>query len=426
MKYDIKLSVIRPDITGLKFSIDSPRTCSYFKSNCSAIHLSGWLLYKGCQNNIYIVKNGEKLILDYNTPRLDVVRHFNGNVSDTMCGFSYAITSLESFSIGTTINNVDYVIARVDITPPQKVLFGHNGYLFLDHDTNQSKEQFIGIKKITNDDISVWKNYLDFIRKYMNDQRIEYVFCLAPAKENVLSSYYPFKKSPETPVEQLLSICTDIVYPLDILRDIGDSSYSKVDTHWSDFAALQVAKYIDNILNKNNTVLDNSIFPFYIKRSYGDLGIKTTPPISQDILKADFSGIDNYIVYDNGVNNRGWVRVFENNRKIDDSVVVFFGDSYSINMLPYFVNKYKRVIHVFSGASVDLDVVAHEKPSKIIIQVASRFIVKPPKNNFCFTSEIVRKIYKKKINNFEYNSCPSLLFYYEKMSKLYNTESAPS
>ncbi|TFZ27962.1 hypothetical protein DM870_21515 [Escherichia coli] len=66
-----------------------------------------------------------------------------------MCGFSYAITSLESFSIGTTINNVDYVIARVDITPPQKVLFGHNGYLFLDHDTNQSKEQFIGIKKIT-------------------------------------------------------------------------------------------------------------------------------------------------------------------------------------------------------------------------------------------------------------------------------------
>ncbi|STJ78678.1 Uncharacterised protein [Escherichia coli] len=83
------------------------------------------------------------------------------------------------------------------------------------------------------------------------------------------------------------------------------------------FAALQVAKYIDNILNKNNTVLDNSIFPFYIKRSYGDLGIKTTPPISQDILKADFSGIDNYIVYDNGVNNRGWVRVFENNRKID-------------------------------------------------------------------------------------------------------------
>lgn len=92
MKYDIKLSVIRPDITGLKFSIDSPRTCSYFKSNCSAIHLSGWLLYKGCQNNIYIVKNGEKLILDYNTPRLDVVRHFNGNVSDTMCGFSYAIT----------------------------------------------------------------------------------------------------------------------------------------------------------------------------------------------------------------------------------------------------------------------------------------------------------------------------------------------
>ena len=109
MKYDIKLSVIRPDITGLKFSIDSPRTCSYFKSNCSAIHLSGWLLYKGCQNNIYIVKNGEKLILDYNTPRLDVVRHFNGNVSDTMCGFSYAITSLESCCIFKTNKKFFYL-----------------------------------------------------------------------------------------------------------------------------------------------------------------------------------------------------------------------------------------------------------------------------------------------------------------------------
>lgn len=422
MKYDIKLSILRPDVAGLKFSIDSPHTCSYFKSSYSAIHLSGWLLYKGCQNNLYIIKNGEKITLNYNTSRLDVVRHLNEDVNSPMCGFSYAITSLDSFSIGTTIDNVDYVIARVDISHPQKVLLGHNGYLFLDNDTNQSKEQFIGAKKITNDDLSAWKNYLSFIRKYMNEQQIKYIFFLAPAKENVLSSYYPFEKSPETPVEQLLSIGTDIIYPIDVLRDIGDSSYSKIDTHWTDFAALQVAKYVDGILNDNNTEPETSRFPFYIKDTYGDLGVKTIPHTSQSILKADFSSICNHIVYDNEVNNRGWVRVFENNQCNNNEIVVFFGDSYSVNMLPYFIEKYKRVIHVFSGASIDFDVIAHEKPSKVFIQVASRFIVKPPKNNFCFTSEISRKAYINNTNKFKLNSCPSLSFYHEKMKKIYKTE----
>ncbi|MFQ2572540.1 hypothetical protein ACK3Z8_15070 [Aeromonas caviae] len=418
MNYDIKLSIIRPDIAGLKFSIDSPHTCSYFKSNHSAIHLSGWLLYRGSQNNLFIIKNGEKTILNYNTSRLDVVRHFNEDVNNSMCGFSYAITSLDSFSVGTTINNIDYVIARIDISSPQKVLLGHHGHLFLDHDTNQSKEQFIGLKKISNDDLSVWKNYLSFMQEYMNKQGIQYVFCLAPAKENVLSSYYPFNKSPETPIEQLLTIGTDIIYPLDILRDIGDTSYSKIDTHWTDFAALQVAEYLDNILNKTNTEIGISRFPFYIKKTYGDLGVKTTPQTSQNILKADFSKIYEHIIYDNKVNNRGWVRVFENHNSANSEVVVFFGDSYSVNMLPYFVEKYRRVIHVFSGASIDLDVIAHEKPSKIVVQVASRFIIKPPKSNFCFTSEISRKAYEKNANKVECNSCTSLSFYHEKMKRI--------
>lgn len=418
MNYDIKVSIIRPEIEELKFSIDSPKSCTYFKSSSSAIHLSGWLIYRGCQNNLYIIKNGEKIVLNYNSSRLDVVKTFNLDQNNSMCGFSYAITSLDSFSIGTTINCVDYIIAMVDILPCQKVILGRNGYLFLDNDSNQSVEQFVGLVKIANDNIYAWKKYLDFIHEYMSKQGIKYVFCLAPAKENVLSSYYPYKKSQETAVEQLLSIGTNIIYPLELLMDIGDSSYSKIDTHWTDFAALQVAGYVDNLLNNNNTEPDIPKFNFYIKDACGDLGIKTTPQTSQKVLKADFSGVYEKLIYDNKVNNRGWVRVFENHNFTNDEVVVIFGDSYSINMLPYFVEKYRRVIHVFSGASIDFDVIAHENPSKIIIQIASRFIIKPPKNNFCFTSEIYGKTYNYNFNEVESNLDSSLSFYHKKMKKL--------
>jgi len=335
-----------------------------------------------------------------------------------MCGFSYAITTLETFYFGVTIDETDYIVATISISSAQKVLVGHDGYLFLDHDTNQSKDQFLGLKTIKPNDLKIWENYFKNTKYHMTEKGIEFIFCLAPAKENVLESYYPFKKSDKTPIEQLLSINNDIIYPLELLKDIGDSSYSKIDTHWSDFAALQVAEYLDNKLTGNNSKSNELRYPFYIQQVSGDLGIKTTPKKSQAILKADFSEIYKKIIYDNKINNRGWVRVFQNDLSMHDDTIVFFGDSYSINMLPYFVNKYKRVVHIFSGASIDYDVIEHEKPTKVIIEIASRFIITPPKENFCFTSEISRKHGSSISIKEKENLHPSLNLYTNKMNRL--------
>lgn len=415
MKYNINLSIIKPNIEDFRFSIDSPLRSIYEKSAYSAIHLSGWLHYKGKALDFFILIKGKKTKYSCNTLRNDVVHKF-GNTIDVMCGFSYAITTLESFDFGVVIDGIDYIVATISITLAQKVLIGYKGYLFLDHDTNQSKEQFLGLKLITKNDINIWGNYFNKTKSYFDARGISFSFCLAPAKENVLASYYPYKKAVTTPVEQLLTCDSDIVYPLELLSDIGDAAYSKIDTHWSDFAALQVAEYLDNKLTRNRSNSNNFEFYFRTQETYGDLGIKTIPKTSQKILKADFTDTYNKVIYDNKVNNRGWVRVFKNNLSLHDETVVFFGDSYSINMLPYFVNKYKRVVHVFSGASLDYDIIEHEKPTKVIIQVASRFVVTPPKENFCFTSEISRKDSEPlKITDIN-NTDESLSLYFNKMS----------
>ncbi len=325
---------------------------------------------------------------------------------------------MQTFDIGVTINNEDMIIASVSISAVQKVLTGFNGYLFLDQDSNHSKEQYVGQRIISKHDLSLWNRYFKTTKTYMYRNDIEYVFCLAPAKENVLSTYYPFKKSPKTSVEQLLEINDNIINPVEFLREIGDCSYSKTDTHWSDFAALQVAEYVYKKFKKTSIDFPQLRCPFYVQLSYGDLGVKTTPPKSEKILKADFSIINQKLIFDNEVKNRGWVRVFQNNDSISNEVVVFFGDSYSINMLLYYVNKYRRVVHVFSGASIDCNIIEHEKPTKIIIEIASRFIIMPPRENFCFTSEISRKY--KKIFSDNSNSLheSSLSFYFNKVNDL--------
>lgn len=415
MTFDIILSITKPDIEELKFSIDSPHSTTYKTTKFSALHLCGWIFYQNKALDIHITRNGIRDTLSCNIERNDVANKFK-SLTDVMCGFSYAITKMESFNLSVTINETEYVIASISITPTQKVLMGQNGYLFLDHDTNCSREQFLGQKKISPHGLQNWKEYFIESKSFMKDNNIEFIFCLAPAKENVLSLFYPFNKAPLTPVEQLLEINNEIIYPVSFLRELGEISYSKIDTHWSDFAALQVAEYLDKKISNLLFDTPKSSYPFYTEESYGDLGIKTSPKTAQKILKADFTEAYNKVIYNNEINNRGWVRIFDNHEFISNETIVFFGDSYSVNMLPYFISKYRRVVHVFSGASIDYEIIEHEKPTKVFVEIASRFITTPPKTNFCFTSEISRKM--NVTTNISKEAESSSIFYVEKMKQL--------
>jgi len=282
--------------------------------------------------------------------------------------------------------------ARVDIRPAEKVQFGKSGHLFLDNDHNKSVAQFTGHELISDDNISSWKKYFSKLNEYTSNCNSKHFFTLAPAKELVLPQYYPHKKSDITPVEQFLIHFhdEDIIYPKDALSDAGDSTYSKHDTHWTDFGAGVATNYI---LSRIGISLNDPFpFPYRFIKSIGDLGIKISKTTIQEIMKADFSSARSLKIFDNKINNRGLIQVYHNPTSAIEKSVVVFGDSFSHNMIPYFVNAFSRVVFVLSGANVDYDILNNERPDFVICELTTRFLVQAPESNYSVSRDCKRKI----------------------------------
>lgn len=387
----INVTKLQHGVANLMFSIDSPRTEDVTLFTSSMLKLSGWALYNNRSVDVAIKHHSVEEVFKCERVRNDVLKNLNIE-ADARCGFFIPITFSGSFDVGFVINNTVVWGARVDIRPAEKVQFGKSGHLFLDNDHNKSVAQFTGHELISDDNISSWKKYFLKLNEYTSSCNSKHLFTLAPAKELVLPQYYPHKKSDITPVEQFLIHFHDenIIYPKDALSDAGDSTYSKHDTHWTDFGAGVATNYI---LSRIGISLNDPFpFPYRFIKSIGDLGIKISKTTIQEIMKADFSSARSHKIFDNKINNRGLIQVYHNPTSAIEKSVVVFGDSFSHNMIPYFVNAFSRVVFVLSGANVDYDILNNERPDFVICELTTRFLVQAPESNYSVSSDCKRKI----------------------------------
>lgn len=194
---------------------------------------------------------------------------------------------------------------------------------------------------------------------------------LAPAKELVLPHFYPYPKADITPVEQFLVHFQreGIIYPKDALSDAGDATYSKQDTHWTDYGA---GIAVGHMLCKLGLSMEEPFpFDFRIVKDAGDLGVKLSTPTDQTLLKVDFSPALQHLVFDNRLKSRGLIQVFQHPEAPLAHSVVVFGDSFAYNMIPYLANAFAKVVYVLSGASIDDEIVAHEQPDLVICEITT-------------------------------------------------------
>ncbi|MGU5716579.1 hypothetical protein [Aeromonas taiwanensis] len=387
----INVTKLQHGVANLMFSIDSPRTEDVTLFTSSMIKLSGWALYNNRSVDVAIKHHSVEEVFKCERVRNDVLKNLNIE-ADSLCGFLIPITFSGSFDVGFIINDAVVWGARVDIKPAEKVQFGKSGHLFLDNDHNKSVEQFIGKELISDDNISSWKEYFSKLNEYTSRCNSKRLFTLAPAKELVLPQYYPHKKSDITPVEQFLIHfhAENIIYPKGALSDAGDSTYSKHDTHWTDFGAGVATNYILGCIGIS--LKDPFPFPYRFIKSIGDLGIKISKNTIQEIMKADFSVARSFKVFDNKINNRGLIQVYQNPNAVIQQSIVVFGDSFSNNMILYFVNAFSRVVFVLSGANVDYDILKHEQPDLVICELTTRFLVQAPESNYSVSQDCKRKI----------------------------------
>lgn len=387
----IYVTKIQHGIQGLIHSIDTPKSEEIKIFNSSMIKISGWVLYDNKPAEVVLQFNGHETIHTCEVIRKDVISLLKKN-ADEKCGFIIPVSHPVDFKIGFIINGSTVWVASVKIKPASKLLLGTDGYLFLDNDTNKSVEQFTGHTLMSEECLSLWGEYFRKIDLNCKGKKSKYIFALAPAKELVYPQLYPYKKSTITPVEQFLVTLAkfNILYPLNELRNVGDAAYWKLDTHWTDYGAGVVVNKILELFSKEPK--NPFPFPFNIKRLNGDLGSKLPQITTQDILIADFSSSKKLKVFDNKIINRGWIQVYENAHSPRKEKVVVFGDSFSVNMVPYLVSVFNKVIHVLSGARIDYDIIENESPDYIVCEITTRFLIQSPDLNYSVSDDCSRKI----------------------------------
>lgn len=367
----------------ITYKIENPTSNYVDDSNC--IELCGWLVSNEQVKLFISIDNGENLPLEDNVVRPDVVRYakqyLNYAVSFTY-GFKHVVNC--KFNISISISDLNgqnikpiYVLSK---STTAQVLFGKDGFLFLQNDTNLSIAQFTGQLNIKDSLLRDWYNYhlkIDLCSKKYN---FSYVFLIAPAKEEIFPEKYPFKRGSDNLIDRYINtfkgvLDLPIIYPLGVLRENKYHTYYETDTHWSDYggyiAALEILKHFN--LKEYSSRIKNL---FSIKKVAGDLGSKCIPNFYSNRITVD----DKFMLrnYHNGVTNVGEIRIFESQCFEIDEVLIIFGDSFSTYLDHFFKGIFRKVIFIHSVASLDSKILEFEKPKYVIFQTNQRFLTSCP------------------------------------------------
>lgn len=398
------------NIDGVKWYLDSPKENHV---DDDGFEIRGWLITK--LDLALFIKIDDKSLeaLSWNCERSDVKRHFNitdGQVN--ICGFRHTIkfnNSMELFLFDKKLSE-QKIILIINKKEVIKVLFGTDGFLFLDNDTNYSVEQFRGMFKIPDGLFEEWNTYLHKLKMYSKKYNFVYDFVVAPSKEEIYQSNYPYERGSNVFIDQFMNLFGDVInYPINELVVNKDFSYNRTDTHWSDFGAYIASSEVLKRFGLLNLVslLENS---FMVCNDVGDLGDKLLPHLSSNCLNLSNRMEMNF---NNQISNVGKVWIFEtvDNFKQNSSIVIF-GDSFSNNMVQFFAKLFRRVVFVHSVASIDIDILEYEKPDYVIFQINQRFLINCPseisiwdkikqKVNKMSKSEVINAI--NMINGYEFS-----------------------
>ncbi|MCD9005782.1 hypothetical protein LDO31_05935 [Luteimonas sp. XNQY3] len=299
---------------------------------------------------------------------------------------------LVAFSFRTAGQTVAFAEIRIDTI--FKVQRGLGGHLFLDNDTNRSVDQYTGRLLIDPLQIRGWEAYADALLNLDNPARsMRLLIC--PAKEEVFGDVYPHKRAALTPVDQVLALCPGHLtrFPLDRLREARDTTYSTVDTHWSDQGAMVGAvDYLESIgLERHAGDLPTR---FEARQVYGDLGGKVEGGQHGTFMTLPRDYPQLQPGYDNGIGNHGRIWIYTNAGAPVQETLLIFGDSFSVSLSAILAAVFSRVVYAYTAAGLDTSLIEEECPRHILAQTNQRFLINAPGASIDVDRQAAAKIAK--------------------------------
>jgi len=396
----------------MQWNLDYPSTSHGAKVEVGGLVVQGWILFSKplAERPVIVTRWTDACELSHGLTRNrpDVIRaHLNepgDNHPQLTCGFRFTVPlHLSSFKLFLRVGDQQWHLADVAVppvtgvtSPPVKVIEGHEGWLFLDNDTNNSVDQYCGHLLLTHQGLALWREYLSGLANIAQTQSITTALLIAPAKETVLGPmYHPFQAGNMGPVDQVLALpeANLVVYPVPELKAMGETSFYRTDTHWTHQGAALAAGLLAKRLRVDADEVDTLLAADrYKERAHkGDLGNKLQPP---RVAPAAFLASFNYrswVVYDNGLPNFGRVLVTHYPQALQDATCLVFGSSSSYSMFNYLCRFFRRLIFVHSAGNLDKALIQQVSPQYLIAQTNARFVVRPPDTDY----DLLKTIYDK-------------------------------
>lgn len=390
--YKFSITHLLPSADDKKWCLDFPREGDSYELKTlqdQGVYFQGWALFAGDMAPEPFIRAADKThYFTLNMPRADVVSKVLKAAPEEhkqlRCGFHFKLPlGTHQLVFGFRVDQREYDYATFKVEGSLKVLEGKAGWLFLDNDANNSVDQYLGKQLLSAAQLTAWSLYLDSFYTQVKSRKIPHAVLIAPAKEMILSEYYPFEKGATTPIEQLLETALkkhSLCYPEAVFKHAKERPFRICDTHWTPHGAMLSAVEVLRELGIE-TESAQALFAqdqYRECRAVGDLGNKMYPPRSAiERVLSSFS-YRKTVIYDNQLANFGRVMLLANSTALHRAKCLLFGSSSSYTMLDYFSRLFTEIVFVHSAGNIDLSLLEFEQPDYVVAQTNARFVIVAP------------------------------------------------
>lgn len=276
---------------------------------------------------------------------------------------------------------------------------GRDGFLFLDGDVNRGMDQHHGRLMLNEETCHCWKSVLSKRKEYFDANGIRCFYLIAPDKnivyfDRLVPPIAPVKTRPSSKWLALAeSEAIEVCYPISQLinaRASGFEVYDAVDTRWNSFGAFQaytevfklVAKEFHALISVKAEQIEFSEFSYQ-----GDLGSKVLPPKVGVGVKCIVGNSKSKLIFDNGIANRGNVKIFVNEDK-GLPEAVFFGDSFHVAIIPFLAENFSRLTFVHRS-DIDKNLLQSRSVDIVFFESVERFLISPPNDSRALPVDVI-------------------------------------
>ena len=253
-----------------------------------------------------------------------------------------------------------------------KAIEGKDSFLFLGGaDANDLEAHLTGARGVERGAHTIWSENVR-ARRALGDNLHGVI---VPEAHVVYSDKLPgwFRVGEDRPVCVLARrLASHFTYLLDTLRESrrkGIEVYTGNDSHWTEPAAREGWIAVRPKLGLRTDF--TSGYPADKDREARDLLVSGASEGQERDLRT-WAAINARIVLHTRILNKGLVCLFHN-EKADAGRLLVFGTSFSVRLIPCYVEDFREVLFVY-GTSIDQGIVKLFRPDKIFMEMPERFL----------------------------------------------------